>query len=142
LPQLLVNHRQRCDKRAKGSFTEGRTQITVSRYSYCFSVGSDITVSGSSYQNLGGYVADLTIYGYGSSGSKVTVSSGTSNFVGAIDAPNYSTTISGSADYVGALISHDLAISGGSSFLSLRPGIEPGRQPKRRKLPICQLVRR
>jgi len=79
-------------------------------------VGKDITVSGTSYNNIGGQAADLTIYAYGPSGSKVTVSSGSANFVGAIDAPNYDTTISGGADYVGALISNTLTMSGGSSF--------------------------
>jgi hypothetical protein len=79
-------------------------------------VGGDITVSGSSYQNNTGYAADLVIYGMGGSGSKVTVSSGTAMFTGAIDAPNYDVTISGGADFSGAVIAQSVTLSGGSSF--------------------------
>jgi hypothetical protein len=79
-------------------------------------IAGDITISGSAYQNNSGYAANLIINAIGGPGSKLTVSSGTTSFTGAIDAPNYDATISGGADFSGALIGNSLTISGGSSF--------------------------
>jgi hypothetical protein len=96
--------------------TSGSGYITQdSNVQVTWYVGDNITVSGTSYQNLGGLASDLTIYGYGNN-KTAKVQGGSTNFIGTINAPNYDTTISGGADYVGALITNSLTLSGGSSF--------------------------
>jgi Tfp pilus assembly protein PilX len=77
-------------------------------------VGSDITLSGTSYQNNTGYAAQNTIIGYGTS-NKLTVS-GSSDFIGTFNTPGYATTISGGGSIDGAIIANTLTISGGSGF--------------------------
>jgi hypothetical protein len=78
-------------------------------------VGGDITTSGSSFQNADGLASAVTMYGYGPTGSKVTVSGGGS-FIGVLNAPNYAATISGSGAWSGAIVASSLTISGGASF--------------------------
>jgi hypothetical protein len=78
-------------------------------------VAGDVTLSGGSYQNNSGYASNLVINGFGSAGSKVTVS-GSSMFTGMFNAPNYDFTISGGGDFSGSLIGRNLTISGGSSL--------------------------
>jgi hypothetical protein len=82
-------------------------------------VEGDITVSGSSFNNVNGVAADNVIYGVTpSDGShpKVTVSGG-GNFVAAIDAPAFNFKISGSAVATGASIGNTMDISGGASVI-------------------------
>jgi hypothetical protein len=74
---------------------------------------SDITVSGGSYNNQGGYATDNSIIAVGS--GKVTVS-GSGNFIGTLDAPGYDVTISGTGYFVGAVIGDTLNISGGAGL--------------------------
>lgn len=78
-------------------------------------VGGQITFSGDSYQNLSGLASNMIVNAYGPVGTNLTIS-GSSDFTGAINAPNYSTTISGGGSYIGALITNNLTMSGGSSF--------------------------
>jgi Tfp pilus assembly protein PilX len=92
-------------------------------------VGGDITFSGGSYLNGNpggsensnppysppGYAGNLTIYGLGSTSNKFT-DSGSALFTGVVDAPNYSTTISGSGDFTGAMIGNTLTLSGSGNF--------------------------
>jgi hypothetical protein len=95
--------------------TSGSGYITQdSNVQVTYYVADDITVSGNSYNNGSGKAANLTIYGYGTN-KKVTVS-GSGTFIGEIDAPKYDTTLSGGGDFVGALITNTLTISGSGSL--------------------------
>jgi Tfp pilus assembly protein PilX len=78
-------------------------------------VGDDITVSGTSFNNQSGLATNLNFIGYGPSGSKVTTS-GSGNFIGTINAPNYDVTISGGGSFSGAIIANSLNISGSGGF--------------------------
>jgi len=78
-------------------------------------VGDDITVSGTSFNNQSGLATNLNFIGYGGSGSKVTTS-GSGNFIGTINAPNYDVTISGGGSFSGAIIANSLNISGSGGF--------------------------
>ena len=74
-------------------------------------VGGDMTTSGESYNNASGSASAVSFNAYGPTGSKMTIS-GSGNFVGTINAPNYNTTLSGSGSLVGALITNTLDVSG------------------------------
>jgi hypothetical protein len=78
-------------------------------------VGGDMTTSGQSYNNASGSAAAVSFVGYGPAGSKATIS-GSGNFVGTLNMPNYDMTISGSGALMGAIISNSLLISGGASI--------------------------
>jgi len=77
-------------------------------------VDDDITVSGSSFNNMGGVASNLMIIGVGT-GNKVTVSGGGS-FIGTLNAPGFDVTISGSGGLSGAVIANSLNISGGAGL--------------------------
>src|SRR5689334_9396967 len=77
-------------------------------------VDKDLTVSGSSYNNQAGTASTTSFVGVGTN-NKFT-DSGSGTFVGTINAPAYSGTISGQGDYVGAFAGSDLTISGSGSF--------------------------
>ena len=76
-------------------------------------VDGDITVSGSSYNNLNGTAGSNSFVGIGT--GKLT-DSGSGNFVGTVNAPGYDATISGGGDFTGAIAASTLVISGTGSF--------------------------
>lgn len=100
-----------------GKFTTSGSGIIqqVSGTNVMWIVDKDITVSGSSYNNQAGTAASTSFVGVGGSSSKFT-DSGSGTFVGTINAPAYSGTISGQGDYVGAFAGSNLTISGSGSF--------------------------
>lgn len=86
----------------------------VSNTNITWYVGGDITLSGNSYQNHGGYAAQNAFVGYGTN-NKLTIS-GSSDFIGTFNTPGYATTISGGGSLDGALIANNLTISGSSGL--------------------------
>lgn len=80
-------------------------------------VEDDITVSGSAFNNqsnVAAYNHIAAITPTDGSSRKVTVS-GSGSFIGMIEAPSSDFTISGDADFSGALIGKTITISGGAS---------------------------
>jgi hypothetical protein len=87
-------------------------------------VDNDITTSGDSYMNPGGYAkntAFVQVSGLPDANGnfpqthKVTIS-GSGNFIAQVDAPNSTMTVSGGGYLVGAAIAGNLTVSGGSGF--------------------------
>jgi hypothetical protein len=74
---------------------------------------NDVTVSGTGINNRTGVATNLTIIGIGNHNMNI---SGSSNFIGAVNAPGYNVNVSGSADFSGALIGNTITISGTGSF--------------------------
>ncbi|HEV7925797.1 MAG TPA: hypothetical protein VGR14_10590 [Verrucomicrobiae bacterium] len=82
-------------------------------------VGGAISISGQGVANGGGYATNCTLIGYGT--NQTLAYSGNSEFVGTINAPSYAVTLSGGGstpvNFVGALVSQSLTISGGYFFV-------------------------
>ena len=81
-------------------------------------VQGDITMSGGSFINKSNIAANLTIDGVDPAAGttkKMTVS-GSGDFIGVINAPNFDFTISGQGEYSGSLIGHTINLSGGAGF--------------------------
>jgi hypothetical protein len=99
-----------------GQFNTGGTSkvVQAGNVYVTWIVDKDITVSGSSYSNQSGLAANTSFIGVGTS-NKVN-ESGTSSFIGTINAPGYDVTVSGSGSFVGALIGKTINISGSASF--------------------------
>jgi hypothetical protein len=77
--------------------------------------GNDsISVTGGGIANGSGYATHLAIYGLPS--VKTATYSGNSVYIGTGDAPNASTTISGSAGTCGSIVGSDVTISGSGGF--------------------------
>lgn len=98
-----------------GKFTTSGSGIIqqVAGTNVTWIVDSDITVSGSSYNNQNGTAATDSFIGIGT--GKFT-DSGSGTFVGTVNAPGYDGTISGQGDYTGAFAGKTLTISGSGSF--------------------------
>jgi hypothetical protein len=99
-----------------GKFVEsgGSVVTQASNVNVTWIVDSDISISGGSYSNQSGYAANTSFIGVGT--SNTFTDSGNSNFIGTVNAPGYSATVSGGGYYGGSLIANKLTISGGSSF--------------------------
>lgn len=95
-----------------------------------YHIEGDITVSGSSFVNQSNRSAHNVINAVSpavATPKSVTISGG-GTFIGAINAPAYEFTISGSAEFSGAMIGKTMNISGGASLhfdesLASAPGI-------------------
>jgi hypothetical protein len=106
-----------------GSFTvsgSGFVYLTPNAYFTVYvgttnvSGNDSITISGGGIANGSCNASHLAIYGLPS--VKTATYSGSAAFVGTGDAPNASTTISGSAGTCGSITGSDVTISGGGSF--------------------------
>lgn len=73
-------------------------------------VDKQIQLSGSSYNNQGGVAANVSFVGTGTNQNFQI--SGSSDFIGTVNAPNYAVQLSGSGSLMGALMAKSLAISG------------------------------
>ena len=83
-----------------------------------YHIKGDVTVSGSSFNNQSNIAANniINVISVGAaSNQKVTVSGG-GTFIGAVNAPGANFTISGTANYSGAMIGKTMNISGGASL--------------------------
>jgi hypothetical protein len=76
-------------------------------------VDNQIQMSGSSITNGNNIASDLTIIGTGN--NQNVQLSGSSNFIGVVEAPNDNIQISGSSSYSGAFIGNTLQLSGSAS---------------------------
>ena len=77
-----------------------------------------INMSGGSFINKSDVAASLQINGVDPAAgtTKQMVISGSGDFIGVINAPNFDFTISGQGEYSGALIGHTINLSGGANF--------------------------
>jgi len=100
----------------KGKFTtSGSGVITqASGTNVLWIVDNDLTVSGNSYNNQNGTASTDSFIGVGN--SRFFTDSGSATFIGTVNAPGYSGTISGSGDFTGAFAGSSLTISGSGSF--------------------------
>jgi hypothetical protein len=98
----------------KGKFTtSGSGYITQANGVHVtWIVDNDITVSGSSFNNLSGLAQNMSLIGVG---SHSLTDSGSGTFIGTVNAPGYNYTISGAANYSGAFIGNTISITGGAS---------------------------
>jgi hypothetical protein len=98
-----------------GNFsTAGTSQITEQNGIHVtYYIDGSLTVTGNSVQNQSGLSQNNQFIVVGSGNVDV---SGTSAFIGSIEAPNSAITIEGAAGMVGALIGNTLNISGGASL--------------------------
>ncbi len=81
-------------------------------------VQGNISMSGGSFINKSNVAANLLLKGVDPAPgtTRTMVVSGSGDFVGVINAPNYDFTISGLGEYSGALIGHTINLSGGANF--------------------------
>ena len=104
-----------------GNFTTAISGLIIQQpgVNVTYYVDGDITLAGSSFENLTNAAASCVIYGVtpptGSSARSVTVS-GAGIFIGVINAPSANFNISGLANFTGALIGNSMDISGGASI--------------------------
>jgi len=110
----------------KGKFTTSGTGILNQSLGshVVWIVDNDITTSGDSYMNPGGYAKNTAFVQVSGAANpdgtfpqshKVTVS-GSGNFIAQVDAPNSTMVVSGGGYLVGAAIAGNLTVSGGSGF--------------------------
>lgn len=77
-------------------------------------VDGNITTSGNSYVNQSGRAANTSFVGVGT--GKTFTDSGSSSFIGTLNAPGYDITISGNGAFVGSALGNTITLSGNGGF--------------------------
>jgi hypothetical protein len=96
-----------------GNFSTNATLTQQSGVYVTWYVDGSISTGGGSYTNQNGVASSTTFIGVGT--GTITVS-GSSSFIGVVNAPGYDVTITGTGDMSGSLAANSLSMSGSGNF--------------------------